>query len=279
MKKTTLTLASLMIAVAAQAIVIDGYDFDAPGTLEKLSKLTRQEVDALSPDVRRAYFKKTSELHSGGIVEKPGAGLGTFLFVDSTDSLTDGMFARDFNILDRTLKVRPKIVKGLPVTVEGACARLKELNANAAVFVVSNSALPRLVTASEEGWAIVNVGKLKEGGPSKELLEKRITVEVIRGLAQIFGSGNSGMSMTAIASLSDIDALQHQGFPASAMKICLPQMKKLGFEPRVTATYRVACKQGWAPPPKTEAQRIIWQQFHKTPDRPIAIEYDPKRDR
>jgi len=279
MKRLILAIASIAVSVAAHAVVIDGYDFDAPGTLEKLSKLSRAEVDALSPAVRREYFKRTSELHSGGIVEKPGAGKGTFLFVDSTGELTEGMFARDFNMLDRTLKVSPKIVKGKPVTIETAGAAIKELNANAAVFVVSNSVLPRLITASEEGWAIVNIGKLKDGGPTKEIFEKRVTVEVIRGLAQIFGSGNSGMSMSAVTSLKDIDELQHPGFPPSAMKICQTQMRKLGFEPKVTASYRVACKQGWAPQPANDVQRKIWNEIHAIPDRPITIEFDPKKDK
>ena len=279
MNKLVLTISLLAVAATVNAVVIDGYDFDKPGTLEKLSKLSRAEVDALSPDVRREYFKRTSELHSGGIVEKPGVGSGTFLFVDSTKTLTEGMFARDFNMLDRTLKVSPKLVKGEAVTVETATAAMKELKANAAVFVVDKPTLPRLITASEEGWAIVNIGKLKAGEPSKEVLEKRITVEVIRGLAQIFGSGNAGMSMSPITSLQDIDDLQHPGFPASALKMCQAQMKKLGFEPKVVASYRVACKQGWAPPPKTEAQRIIWKQTHQIPDKPITIEYDPKIDK
>ncbi len=279
MKRLILAIASIAVSVAAHAVVIDGYDFDTPGTLEKLSKLSRAEVDALSPAVRREYFKRTSELHSGGIVEKPGAGKGTFLFVDSTGELTEGMFARDFNMLDRTLKVSPKIVKGKPVTIETAGAAIKELNANAAVFVVSNSVLPRLITASEEGWAIVNIGKLKDGGPTKEVFEKRVTVEVIRGLAQIFGSGNSGMSMSAVTSLKDIDELAHPGFPPNAMKICQTQMRKLGFEPKVTASYRVACKQGWAPQPANDVQRKIWNEIHAIPDRPITIEFDPKKDK
>ena len=277
MKKLTLTLASLVFAVVSQAVVIDGYDFNDPGTIERLSKLTRAEVDALSPDVRREYFKRTSELHSGGIIEKPGAGRGTFLFVDCTGTITEGMFARDFNILDRTLKVRPKVVRGQSVTVETASSALKALNANAAVFIVTNTALPRLVTASEEGWAIVNLCKLKAGEPSKESLEKRITVEVIRGLAQIFGSGNGGMSMVAITSLADIDEIQHPGFPAAAMKICQPQMKKLGFEPRVTATYMVACKQGWAPAPTNAIQKAIWDKVHALPTAPIKIKPEEKK--
>lgn len=279
MKKLILAMTLIAATTAANAVIIDGYDFDKPGTLEQLSKLSRAEVDALSPDVRREYFKRTSELHSGGIVEKPGVGSGTFLFVDSTKTLTEGMFARDFNILDKTLKVSPKLVQSESVTVETAGAAMKELKANGAVFIVDKPALPRLITASEEGWAIVNVGKLKADEPSKEVLEKRITVEVIRGLAQIFGSGNAGMSMSAITSLQDIDALQHPGFPASSLKMCQAQMKKLGFEPKVVASYRVACKQGWAPPPKTEAQRIIWKQTHQIPDKPITIEYDPKIDK
>ena len=218
-------------------------------------------------------------MHSGGIVEKAGAGRGTFLFVDSSGTLTEGMFARDFHILDKVLKVRPQIVRGQSVTVETASMSVKALNANAAVFFVTNSALPRLVTSSEEGWAIVNVEKLNEGDPSKDLLARRITIEAIRGLAQIFGSGNSGMSMSAITSLGDIDTLKHPGFPASAMKMCQPQMRKLGFEPRVTATYRVACRQGWAPAPTNDVQRAIWNKVHKIPDRPLTIEFDPKRDR
>lgn len=277
MKHIIASLSLTGLALTASAVVIDEYDFDKPETLEKLSKMSRAEVDALSPDVRREYFKKTSELHSGGIVEKPGAGSGTFLFVDSSQSLTESMFVRDFNMLNRTLKVSPKIVKGKHVTIETANATKTELNANAAVFVVDNETYPRLITASEEGWAIVNVGKLKEGEPSKELMEKRITVEVIRGLAQIFGSGNAGMSMMSITTLKDIDNLEHPGFPPSAMKTCQMQMKKLGFEPKVLASYRVACKQGWAPPPTNDVQKAIWNEVRQLPTKPVTIEFDPKR--
>ena len=279
MSKLSITIATLGLAIAANAVVIDGYDFDNPETLEKLSKLTRAEVDALSPDVRRQYFKRTSELHSGGIIEKPGAGKGTFLFIDSTRTLTDGMFVRDIKILERTLRVTPKLVKGEPVTAETAGIALKELNANAAVFIVDNATYPRLVTASEEGWAIVNVGRLKMGAPSKESLEKRITIEVIRGLAQIFGCGNSGMSMSPVVSLKDIDDIRHPGFPPNAIKSCHAQMKKLGFEPKVIASYRVACQQGWAPPPTNDVQKAIWNKIHAIPATPMKIEFDPKKGR
>ena len=277
MKKLLLTMTLFAVCTSANAVVIDGYDFDDPATIEKLSNLSRSEVDALSPDVRRAYFKRTSELHSGGIVEKPGVGSGSFLFVDSTESLTASMFVRDFNMLDRTLKISPKILRGNPVSVETATTAMKKLNANAAVFVVDNPALPRLITASEEGWAIVNIGKLKVDNPSKEVFEKRITVEAIRGLAQIFGSGNAGMSMSAITSLKDIDDLQHPGFPPSALKMCQIQMKKLGFEPKVVASYRVACKQGWAPAPTNEVQQVIWEQMHAKPTEPMKIKFDPAK--
>lgn len=279
MKHIIICFATLMMVAHVEAKVIDGIDFDKPGTLEWLSQLSRQEVDTLSPDVRREYFRRTSELHSGGIVEKPGAGGGTFLIVDSTGRLNDGMFSRDFGMLDRTLKVSPKIVAGRAVTAETATQVRIDMKANAAVFVVTNSALPRLITSSEDGWAIVNMSKLDVNNPAKEVLDKRITVEVIRGLGQIFGSGNNGLSMNAITSLEDIDGLQHTGFPASALKICQTQMRKLGFEPKVTASYRVACQQGWAPEPKTEAQRIIWNQYHTIPANPMKIEFDPAKGR
>lgn len=60
MKNLTVTLVLLTMAVSSQAVVIDGYDFDSPGTLERLSKLTRAEVDALSPDIRRESLSSHS---------------------------------------------------------------------------------------------------------------------------------------------------------------------------------------------------------------------------
>lgn len=279
MKRILLIIAAIAYSTSNYAVVIDGYDFNSPDTLEKLSKLTRSEVDALSPDVRREYFKRISALHSGGIVEKPGSGKGMFLFADSTGELTEAMLFRDLNILNRTLKISPKIIRCESVTVKSAKSKLMGLGGDAAVFIVNDIDLPRLITASEEGWAIVNIGKMKLDNPSTELLNKRITVEVIRGLAQIFGSGNSGLSMTAITSLKDIDELKHTGFPSSAIKLCQTQMKKLGFEPKVTASYRVACRQGWAPTPTNDVQKAIWNQVHATPKNPLKIEFDPKKGR
>ena len=42
-------------------------------------------------------------------------------------------------------------------------------------------------------------------------------------------------------------------------------------------TYRQACQEGWAPAPKNDEQKAIWNQVHAIPDKPIKIEFDPKR--
>ena len=43
--------------------------------------------------------------------------------------------------------------------------------------------------------------------------------------------------------------------------------------------YSRACREGWAPPPTNDVQRTIWKQVHAVPDKPIKIEFDPKKDK
>ena len=43
------------------------------------------------------------------------------------------------------------------------------------------------------------------------------------------------------------------------------------------ATYREACREGWAPPPTNDLQRAIWEETRKLPEKPIKIEFDPPR--
>ena len=268
----------ILFATIAKATIIDGWDFNRPDTLQILSKLSRKEVDELSPAVRREYFKKVSEKHSGGIVEKSGAGSGLFLIVDSTRIIAEDIFVRDFSILKRVLRITPLIIKGEEASPYNASAYLKKLNANAAVFIVDSSKLPRLITAAEEGWAIVNIADLKD--EEKNVFEKRVSVEVIRGLAQIFGAGNNGLSLTAVTTVDDIDKITHTGFPQSAAHSCSAQMNKLGFEPKIIASYRVACIQGWAPAPTNETQQAIWDKVKaeqaQVPTKPIKITPDMK---
>ena len=36
---------------------------------------------------------------------------------------------------------------------------------------------------------------------------------------------------------------------------------------------------GWAPQPTNEVQRAIWDKVHAIPDKPLTIEFNPKKDK
>ena len=56
-------------------------------------------------------------------------------------------------------------------------------------------------------------------------------------------------------------------------------LRAIGVKPAEKTTYRKACHEGWAPPPTNEVQKAIWEQIHSSPDKPIKIEFDPKKDK
>jgi len=59
---------------------------------------------------------------------------------------------------------------------------------------------------------------------------------------------------------------------AGELKRLLP---KVGFLPAMVATYRTACREGWAPPPSNDVQRVIWahalSEKERGPTNPILI--------
>ena len=52
-----------------------------------------------------------------------------------------------------------------------------------------------------------------------------------------------------------------------------------GLAPEILANYYEACERGWALAPTNAAQKAIWKKVHQIPDKPITIEYDPKKDK
>lgn len=56
-------------------------------------------------------------------------------------------------------------------------------------------------------------------------------------------------------------------------------MKESDVRPYRVAKYSEACQEGWAPPPTNEFQKAIWDKVHAIPDKPMTIEFDPKKDK
>jgi len=52
-----------------------------------------------------------------------------------------------------------------------------------------------------------------------------------------------------------------------------------GVTPMKRTIYQRACQEGWVPPLTNDVQRAIWAKVHAIPDKPITIEFDPKKDK
>ena len=165
-------------------------------------------------------------------------------------------------------------------------ADVKASGASAAVFVMSDPALPVLLAAPEEHWALVNVAAMAEGLPSgilgEAMMKTRFRSELWRGFALACG-GQSSMSSVSVFNAADMASLDTTDASAISYDVVQRAGNYLRNALRVTppriVTYRIACQEGWAPAPTNDVQRTIWNQVHAIPDKPITIEFDPKRDK
>ena len=267
----------MIIALLASCLAFAEQLTIAPDPLER--RLKKEEFQKLPPEQRRAYLDRLSYINNGGHVIKANTGKGTLKVIVSSDKFDISILERPLSAVEKFMKIKVEIVRGASATVENAKDRMAIDKANVAVYVVENSKLPRLLNAPEEGWAIVNVLSLNEGDPKKEVLEKRIVKEVMRGVSLATGCANVGGCMQPVSDIRSLDFLIAETYPLNARAQIYKSLEEFGVEPRTEASYKVACQQGWAPAPTNEIQQAIWDKVHAIPDKPITIEYDPKIDK
>ena len=165
--------------------------------------------------------------------------------------------------------------------VEGAFSAeaLADNTAGAWVFVEDDDINPALLVAPEEAWARVNVRKLKADNPDVGKLNARVAKEIWRGAAIAMGGSDGQVQpslMRSIKNLKMLDVAPAMPTPDTFNKMMsFTKDREFGIIKR--ATYRAACKQGWAPAPTNDLQRAIWDKVHEIPDSPLKIEYDPKK--
>ena len=53
--------------------------------------------------------------------------------------------------------------------------------------------------------------------------------------------------------------------------------KRFGVKKEHRIPYRVAVQEGWAAQPTNEYQRAVWDEVRHIPEKPIRIEFDPKK--
>lgn len=263
---------ALMIILTVLSLVVFSEDVSSvavPVTSHK--KMTRLEI--LS---RKGY--KTN----GGALVQPGSKKGSVVFLDQQKRISHSVVASVAEKLTNISRIQVRSVvsrKG-----ENVIEATKANDAVLGIAVVDDPASPVMLVAPEERWATVNVTKLAVGRDGIEIpvdvLASRVVKELMRAYAYLCGGVRSQFegNLVNVNSISQLDSVD-DGLPLDMVKRFEKYLSGVGVTPERIATYRSACKEGWAPQPTNDIQKAIWEKIHQIPTKPIKIEYNEKRDK
>lgn len=219
---------------------------------------------------------------NGGALVKPESQRGALAIIDQQGRVGKGAF----DTVKATIEKNQKIV--VKVATEDKSVKpvdgMRKAGADFAISVVDDADTPVMLVAPEERWAAVNVAKLAPGVDGKEakgeFLASRLRKELLRAFAFLCGGAGSQFDGNIMSASSVAQLDEYQEFvPMDMVKRAEKYMEKCGVTPLRIATYRQACREGWAPAPTNDVQKAIWDKVHAIPKTPMKIEFDPKKGR
>ena len=151
-----------------------------------------------------------------------------------------------------------------------------------AVVVIDAEADTPLVAAPDSGWAVIGIKALKVDNPSAEVLTSRVKKELWRASCYALGVGIEATPsvLRPIASPRDLDATEDLCSTPSIAPLLMAGAQKRGIGRIRYVSYRQACREGWAPDPTNDAQRVFFEQMRvdkeRGPTNPIKIEATKK---
>ncbi len=213
--------------------------------------------------------------------ERPNTQKGKIVFADTQDIPLQDSITNMIKMLTRRYRYDIRYVKCPPKEV----TKLKsDFDANVLIAVVHNDETPTALIALEDHWGVVNVAKiaatLKTQKARDEYLQDRCKKEILRVFSIVCGGGASQYPGN-IFNCARLDMLDYTNglYPIDMQKKYHDYLGEIGVSPKVVVSYERACREGWAPQPTNEYQKAIWEKVHQIPDKPITIEYDPKKDK
>lgn len=155
---------------------------------------------------------------------------------------------------------------------------VRKAGGNVGVVIIDDARYPSLLTAPEDGWAIVNVAALAADNPDNEKLASRTRKEVLRGFALVGGCSfmarGAFVLRPSIRKPRDLDFIKEECYGVDAINTLTSSLKYYGVVPWIVTTYENACAFGWAPAPTNDCQKAIWDKVHAPPESPMKITYD-----
>lgn len=215
---------------------------------------------------------------SGGMVKKPGTSQGKIVFLDAQQRVQAAEIAQAVSVIERALHPETEIRRVEPVGLEAVAGAVKAAGGQLGVVVVDvKGGVPALLVAPEEGWAVVNVGKLDVDNPVADVLASRTRKEIMRAFALIAGAAFMGADAELVSAdiriPKDLDLVKSEMYGIDVSRGISYNMPRAGVTPWKVTSYKQACREGWAPAPTNEYQQAIWDKVHAVPTEPLKIKY------
>ena len=235
-------------------------------------KLTQEE---------RAAISKANKERVGGLLPRPGTPMGRIAFVNAQSKVDIDDLKATFERNSTRIRGVDYWVDGSAPTVTSAKVEKEKLNAQFALFIIDDPALPMSLLAVEDGWAFLNVAAIGDANTKPELLTHRAKNEFARVFGLLCGGVSSQFNsaiMNSITNPKDLNGCTDE-LPVDVTSKMAGYLALRGVKAEQLTSYQRACQEGWAPPPTNDVQRAIWKKVHAIPDKPITIEFDPKKDK
>lgn len=242
--------------------------------------LKKKPANEAERQARKAYMEKRMLEHTGGKIVQPGSLKGEIVYVNCQTRADKAWLEESAAYFRDQAKFNIRIADG------GKFAFQKpQIQGNVSLFVVNDPALPALLVAPEDRWAVVNVAPLDNGKPA--FFKARVVKELARGFSALCGAMNSSYPAALTGGVTkpgDLDEFSDARLPVDVIARFAPYLAPFGASPAVYSTYRSACKEGWAPAPTNDYQKAIFEKVQqeksetlKGPKNPRKIEFDPKK--
>lgn len=213
---------------------------------------------------------------TGGFVLDKRNAEGQVVFVNAQKSVASKVLLEEAEALERDCMLFVKVENADSFKVDNIDKIKRELNAKVLISVVEDGVPFTMVSAPEQMFAQINVAALKKDAPDAEKLARRVKKEMARAMALTFGTGYAVMGGGTLApalSLHELDELPLGVLSLETSSVIQRfAVERFGFKIFRRSVYVNALKEGWAPPPKGEYQKDLWEKFHAMPTEPITIQ-------
>lgn len=270
-----------LLVASAQIVAADAAKPVAPAkpvtsartvAANKTSPGAKAPLTEAEKEARRAeFYRKT-----GGLISQPGSNSGKIVFINAQERYPDAALKVAVDRLAASYKMDMVISHAPSMEAKDAAAAIKKMGGASGVAVLSlDPALPALMVFPDERCSVVNVAAIPaDADPS--VLRKQL----LRGFAAASGALYSQVPITIMSSFDNMKklaAVPSEEIPADVGLRVRNALRENGVKPYRITTYKHACREGWAPQPKDEAQKAVWDSFHTLPTEGIKIKYDPKK--